>query len=205
MKIPTGIKKLDIFLNGGFSDNDVVLVKGLKSAKILFTLQFLDKGVYISTDVIENLKEKIRKYSVENGNLFISVGSEGGDKHVEGPSSLEEISIALDDIWKGSHAGNIVINSLSSLMLHNSLERVVDFLHSIINKCKQKGVIVLVVIDEGSLKIKELKTIEEMSTVIVNFIKNDAGHFISVKNSCPDSLLEFEIGKKGIELKEEFL
>ena len=205
MKQSTGVSKLDVFMNGGFDENEVILVKGEKSAKNLFTIQFLKKGVYITTEIVENVKERIEKYNLGSQVAFITVGSEGGEKHVEGPSSLEEISIALDDIWKGVHSGNIVINSLSSLMLHNSLERIVDFLNSIINKCKHKRKSVMLAIDEGTIKGKDLKTIEEMSTVIVSFVKNDAGNFVSVKDTCPDSLLEFKINKNGIELKEEFL
>ncbi|TFH05832.1 MAG: DUF835 domain-containing protein [Candidatus Thorarchaeota archaeon] len=205
MKTSTGIEKLDIFLNGGFKANSVVLVNGMKSVKNLFSVQFLKKGIYITTDNVSNVKDRIKDYNLKNDVKFISIGSEGGDKNVEGPSSLEEISIALDDLWKGPYLGDIVLNSLSSLMLHNSLERVVDFLHSLINKTKTKNKVLMFVIDDETLKKKEVKTIEEISTVIVSFIKNDAGRFIGVKDDCPDSLLEFNIGENGIELDEEFL
>jgi KaiC/GvpD/RAD55 family RecA-like ATPase len=205
MKTSTGIDKLDVFLDGGFRQSSVVLVNGLKSAKNIFSVQFLKRGVYITTENVENIKERIKKYQIENSIKIITVGSEGGDKYVEGPSSLEEISIALDDLWKGEYSGDIVINSLSSLMLHNSLERIVDFLYSIINKCKAKKKLMMIVIDEETLKKKDVKTIEEASTAIVRFIKNDAGKFINIKDDCPDSMLEFDIGKNGIELKEEFL
>jgi KaiC/GvpD/RAD55 family RecA-like ATPase len=204
MKVSTGIKGLDKFLDGGFQPGSVVLVEGIKASKDIYSVQFLDNGVFITTMPAQDIINTVKKFKWDKKIKIISIGGETGDKIIDGPSSLEDISIAIDELLK-ENKGNIVINSLSSLMLHNSLERIVDFLQSITQRCKKDNSVLMIVIDEKALKDKDRNTIKDISNSVVAFVKSEAGQFIKVEDDCPDSQLEFDIGKNGIEIKEEFL
>ena len=62
-----------------------------------------------------------------------------------------------------------------------------------------------IVVDEEMHDKKEFETMKELCNVVVNFLRTESGDFVQVRNSCPASLLEFNIGKNGIVIDEQFL
>ncbi len=208
MKVTTGIKGLDRFLSGGFNHDTVVMVTGIKKARDTYVLQFINKGIYVSTEAVDDVMGRISGLNMKIETHFIAAQSGKRTKntdYVESLAALEQISMAMDDLVKKKGKPRVVINLLSTLMLYNELERIVKFLQTTIDRCKAIGVPLAVVVDEDMHNKQEFETLKELCNVVVNFMRTESGNFLQVRNDCPASLLQFSIEKRGIVLEEQFL
>jgi len=208
VRATTGVKGLDKFLDGGFNQNTVVMVTGIKRARDVYALQFLGNGVYISTEAVEDVSRRISEMELKTKIHFIAAGSGKPMKNtmlVESLASLEDISMGISELTKRIGKPRVVINLLSTLTLYNELERIVKFVQTTIDRCKSIGVPLALVVDEEMHTKKEFETLKELCNVVVNFVKTESGEFVQVTDDCPPSLLEFRIDRRGIILEEEFL
>jgi KaiC/GvpD/RAD55 family RecA-like ATPase len=208
MKTTTGIEGLDKFLKGGFDQDDVIMVNGLKSARDVYALQFIKKGIYLSTESVEDILERLSGLSIKSDIEFIAVQTSKKTKrtsYIESLASLEDMSMSIGDLIHKMKKPRLVINLLSSMTLYNEIERIVRFLQTTIDRCKEIGVPMVIVVDEEMHDKKEFETMKELCNVVVNFLRTESGDFVQVRNNCPASLLEFKIEKSGIVIKEQFL
>lgn len=161
-----------------------VLVTGPpRSGKQAFAEQLLGEALaqgedavyFVSIDFPENVIPRMDKHLSIIDCYTAHAGidkSHEGVYSVNGPYALNEISIALTNILKSKTPAIAVFNSLSTLLLHNKLSELVDFLGLNIRKLKAKGTTVLLLAEEGVHAEKDITMIEAVTDMTIQFAKD---------------------------------
>lgn len=176
MKMKTGIQKLDEVLDGGLQEKTSILLLGApKSGKTTFGMQFLFEGLksseyglcIITNNFPENFVKDLNKFGevehiLQNGLLrFVDCYSVhvGVPKEstvfiirVNGPTALNEINIAVSEILKSIPSEKnvrLVLDSISTLLLYNNPNVVLEFVQVISGKCKTCKSNSLFIAEEG--------------------------------------------------------
>jgi len=125
------------------------------------------KGIYVTVSrPCGHISEKMQKRNINTDNIsFIDCVSamSGGDENknyifVESPSALEEIclqiTLSLDKII--SDEKFLIVDSISTLLIYNSIDSIKKFSMFLINKLKLEGVNGILMVIEGETN-EELK------------------------------------------------
>ncbi len=89
---------------------------------------------------------------------------------VSGPYALSEISIALTKLLRSMNGPfRIIFDSLSTLLLHNKLNELQEFLELNITKLKNSDSTIMLLVEEGMHNEKELALLETLTDVTVRF------------------------------------
>lgn len=195
-KSSTGIKELDIMLEGGYSNPGLVMVLGpTGNEKTGFAFQFAEAGAkkgenvyYIAADsgpddiinkaaaVGVNLKQKeIRFLDCYTSTLGTKTEVSKEYISIPGPSALNDLSLAINEAIKES-AGKkmrVIFHSLSSFVLYNPKESILKFIQVIGGRLKNADATVLMLIEDGMHEKQLLSSIEH--SMDERFIIHDKG------------------------------
>jgi KaiC/GvpD/RAD55 family RecA-like ATPase len=220
-RIKTGITALNKILEGGFLKGSAVLLIGPpRMGKSLFANHFVtadrgDVGVYVTTgDLGENIKKRLLAFRKDFKNLkVVDSYSSTTKRKVEGvirvgKSNLSDISVALSEISKAYLPKLIrcVIDSVSNLILHNTVDDVANFLEDVISKFRERGDVLLLVVEKGMHDEHVYVMLEALSDSTIELEEKSDGNFLEISGFDVEAekLLEFvpyHISSKGIQLK----
>lgn len=200
MRMKTGFDKLDSALKGGFPGKSSILLLGPpKSGKTIFSMQFLFEGLrnfefgicVITNDFPENFVKELEKFGqvqpvLQNGLLkFVDCYSVhvGVPKEntmfvirVNGPTALNEISIALSEILKSMPPEKnirVILDSISTLLLYNSPNTVLEFVQVITGKCKACQSNIIFIVEEGIHDEKSINALNALLDGLVHLNPKD--------------------------------
>lgn len=195
-----------------------------RSEKLLFAEQFLvdgfksnELGVYIITnDFPESVVSKIRNvhglgnFHVESGLLkiidcyssFIGVPKPETDtvKNVSSPQSLSEISIALGKVMTNN--ARVVLDSATTLLLHNPFEMVEKFFQSLIGKIRVYNATFFIILEEGTHDPRQIAVLESLTNATVYFRGESKNKFLEIKDASVDRKIPYTVGASGLALRE---
>ncbi len=173
-RLSTGIKELDIILEGGYQNPSNMIIMGPTGMeKNAFAFHYLGDGLKSKKDAVlvvlidgapQSLKDKSSSIGIEltDENIFFidcyssTLGMPVPDAtkqliYVPGPSALEDMSVAIKEVINRT-AGRklrVVFYSLSSLMLYNPKESLVKFLQVVGGRLKNAEATTLFLVEEG--------------------------------------------------------
>ena len=191
-----------------------------RGEKSIFANQFLadgikdnDSTVYVVSNTFpENITERLVR-AVGNNDIknfrivdCYTVHS-GIDKiddeiilRVSGPYALHEISIALTKLVKAMNMPfRIVFDSLSTLLLHNKLNEIEEFLQLNIRKLKRVDATILFLIEEGMHNEKEFALLETLTDITLRF--NSDEKIISYKKFGEETRIKYRLEDGRIDLE----
>mgnify|MGYP000188544632 CR=1 FL=1 len=220
-RISTGIPKFDKILEGGYLKGSAILLVGApRMGKSLFATHFVtasneDLGVYITTsDLGVNVVKKITSFKKEFKSFKVIDAYSSTFKKKErniinvGKSNLSDISVALSEIWKSYPKKTLrcVIDSVSNLLIHNSVDDVANFLEDVISKFRDKGGVLLLIVEEGMHDDKVYVMLEALTDSTIELEKKSEGSFFmfrgfNVENEKVLEFVPYKITCKGVELK----
>ena len=170
----TGMRELDVVLEGGYVNPGMVMVLGPTGMeKMAFAFHFANSGLingemvyYITADaspedMINKASSMGKDLSPRKGLKFIdcystTLGNQKLDNSehtiIQGPSALNDLSLAINEAIKES-AGKrmrVVFHSLSSFMLYNPKESLLKFLQVIGGRLRNADATVLMLVEETS-------------------------------------------------------
>ncbi len=182
-RMRTGIRALDIMLEGGYKFPATVMLMGpTGSEKQCFAAHFVNEGlaegdvvIYITTDRTPKEIEKTAAgwdlHFKGPGELFYidcytQAGAEEGKGKVNvfkvgGPGALNEISLYVSEILRG-HEGKrfrVVFHTFSTFALYNEKGSLFKFLQSIESRAKGANGTTLLLVEEGMHEEKFLSTL----------------------------------------------
>ncbi len=183
-RLSTGIKDLDIILEGGYLNPGNILLLGPScTEKTTLAYHFTAIGLksknehvlFLTSDTTPtNIKEKASSLDLDlNGDLsFIdcyssTIGSPSKEPNVTsvpGPQSLEDMSFAISDIINKT-AGKklrVVFSSLSTLLLYNPKDSMLKFLQVVSGRLRNAGATVLFLVEEGVHDKQIISTVEHI-------------------------------------------
>jgi KaiC/GvpD/RAD55 family RecA-like ATPase len=220
-KIPTGIRDLDVLLEGGYVGSGSTMILGPTGMeKMSFAFQYAaagiargDKVFYICADsgpddIInkaagigidlkpsKNIKF-IDCYTSTLGNK--SLPPESPHLMVPGPSALNDLSLAINEAIKES-AGiklRIVFHSLSSFMLYNPKDSLVKFLQVVGGRLKNADASVLMLVEDGMHEKQLLSTVEYMMDE--KFTLHDKGGAHELELNAIGAVVPIKISTGGV-------
>lgn len=191
-KISSGIKDIDLILEGGYPHPSAILVKGnaIKEKNIL-SFNFTKKGLEENDRVIfscldfpaNELILKLRDFGISQdllNNLFIIDGSGKLQMKnlnvnlatIPNPGALTDFSLTLKNFLETSENKKIrlVIHTFSSILLHSKLESALEFLEVIKTRLNSANGSVLLILDDH---IHDAKTIALVERICEEIIKID--------------------------------
>ena len=220
-RVPTGIKKFDKLIEGGFEYDSVNLVAGGSgSGKTIFAMQFLIDGIkkgepclYIT---FEESKKEFYKNMLGFGWDLSKAESSGKFTFLEySPAKLkmmlDEGGGAVESIVIRKKIKRLVIDSISSftLLFDDESEKRQAIL-SLIDILKKWDNTDLLTLEKDTSKMKNQKVspseLQSDSLILLHYtkIKNKRERFIEILKmrgtNHSKETYEFKIGKKGIEI-----
>lgn len=231
----TGIERLDELVGGGFAERSNFLVIGPPgSGKEALLLHFLAAGkaqsnpaVFVTTD---NAPLEIEKRAISLGLDFAGFAQarllkfvdcyswalqahqdivKRDDIFVPGPSSLNELSIAISkallEIGRPPMPSRVSFQSLSTLLLYNNPEVVFRFIQVMGARLKQTGSTTLFSIESGMHPESTIATLEHLLAGTVEFKVDGERRFFRVPRVPGGQALlkwtEYDITPYGISVK----
>ncbi|MBU0586812.1 RAD55 family ATPase [Candidatus Micrarchaeota archaeon] len=184
-RISTGVRDLDIVLEGGYAHPGAVFLFAPSGQEkialsLLFAAQGLkegDKVVYVALDMSPlDVERKASAFGFNLGSspnlTFIDAcaqkSSEESQKNtikISGPEALNDLSLVLSDAIKDAENGKlrVIFHSLSTLSIYNPPETVMKFLQFVENRLKAAHATTLWVTDEGMHDKKFITALEAMA------------------------------------------
>lgn len=185
-RFPTGAVRLDLLLEGGFRRGDTSVVYGpaflgkgnLARNSIGHSLANGVPVIMVTTRleaarILERLDlgAKEAKLLQIVDTVAASIGCNDvieGVRVVDGPSDLNGVAAALNEAraqLQGHHDDHLlVIDSLSTLMAHNTSNTVFRFLQAIIGSSRRAGAHSILTLDEPMHTAHEVEAIKHLST-----------------------------------------
>ena len=220
-RISTGITPLNKILNGGYlRGTSILLMAPPRMGKSMFSTHFItagkeDIGVYVTTnDVGENVKKRINNFDSKFKEVkVVDAYSSSTQKNTNGiipvgKSNLSDISVSLSEIWKAypNKTLRCVIDSVSNLIIHNSINEVANFLEDVISKFRAREGVIILVIEKGMHENEIYVMLEALTDSTIELEDKTDGRFIRLRGFDVESekLLEYvpyRITSKGVELK----
>lgn len=196
--------------------SSVLVIGSPRSEKAIFAEQFLleglkagEKAVYfISNDFPENVTRKlldqISDKELQNMRIIdcytlhanVEKPDEGIILRATGPYALNEISIAFTKVIKEISPQRAIVNSISTLILHNKPNEIEEFLEFNIRKLRSKGTTVLLLVEEGLHDSKYISTLESLTSVTIKFDSNN--HEMTIKNVGEEKKIKYKLEKNQI-------
>ncbi|MBN2121432.1 hypothetical protein JW721_00025 [Candidatus Micrarchaeota archaeon] len=222
-RITTGVRALDIMLEGGYAfPGAVALVAPAGVGKQCFAAHFVNAGlaegdvvIYVTTD---RSPEEVEKAAAEwdlhfkgKGEIFyIDCYSQSSGKGkveekenvslVGGPGAINEISLFISDILRSKKGSRfrVVFHSFSTFALYTEKEPLFKFLKSVEGKFKNENGTILLLVEEGMHEERFLVT-----------LKHDLDEEYRIKSTGKEKFLESDslpmpvpisLGALGIEV-----
>jgi KaiC/GvpD/RAD55 family RecA-like ATPase len=206
-RISTGVRALDIMLEGGYAFPGAVgLVAPAGTGKQCFAAHFASAGlkegdtvIYVTTDrspdEVEQAAAEWDLHFKGKGEIFyIDCYSQGSGKKkikekknvslVGGPGAINEISLFISDILRSKKGGRfrVVFHSFSTFALYAEKEPLFKFLTTIERKFKNDNGTILLLVEEGMHEERFLMT-----------LKHDLDEEYRIKSMGKDMTLESEL------------
>lgn len=208
MPLKTGIDKLDVSLKGGIPEKSSILVLGPpKAGKTTFGMQFLFEGLknneygvcILTNNFPEEFAKRLEKLGaltpiLQNGLLrFVDcysthVGISKSNTvfiiRVNGPTALNEISIAMSEILKvlpKNSIKRIVIDSISTLLLYNSPSLVLELVQILNGKAKNSNANIVFLVEEGTHNEMDITTLGSMADGIFHMKEINNQNLFEIK------------------------
>jgi len=208
MPLKTGLEKLDALLKGGIPEKSSILLLGPpKSGKTTFGIQFLFEGLknseYGVCILTNNFPEDFVKQFERFGNLTpilqdgllrfvdcysVHVGISKSNTvfiiRVNGPTALNEISIAMSEILRvlpKSNVKRIVIDSISTLLLYNSPSLVLELVQILNGKAKNSNANIVFLVEEGTHNETDIITLGSMADGIFHMKEINNQNLFEIK------------------------
>jgi KaiC/GvpD/RAD55 family RecA-like ATPase len=221
-RLKTGIKDLDIIMEGGYKNPGNLLFVGPSGMeKAAFAFHFADaadedENVYIiSSDSSPNeimKKAETIGVSLKKENIrFIDCYTAmlGGDKKLEqtdrikfvqGASALNDLSLALNEAMKESTGKKmrIIFHTLSTFVLYNPQDSIRKFLNVVEGRFKTAGATAMYLVDEG-VHDRQLMGILEQGIDEQYVITEKSGEYFLALPKIPVHV-PFKLGPSGINI-----
>ncbi len=220
-RLDTGIPALNKVLEGGYiRGSSVLLMAPPRMGKSIFATHFItaendDIGVYVATnDLGSDVMKRVKSFnsSFSNAHVIDAYSSEarkqGKGVINVGKSNLSDISVALSEIFH-SYPGRTVrctIDSVSNLLLHNTLSEVANFLEDVVAKFRAHDGVVILIIEKGMHDESVYVMLESQTDSTVELEEKSDGTFIRLSgfDVSIEKVLEYipyKIVKGRIELR----
>ncbi|MGV8176757.1 MAG: RAD55 family ATPase [Candidatus Bilamarchaeaceae archaeon] len=218
-RMGTGIRDLDIIIEGGYGRSALVLIKGpTGNEKNAFVYHFMKAGidsgekvVYVALDIEPSGLERKALLSgvvLDTGKVrfidcyshTIGKADSQGNIFVPGPTALNDLSLAIKEATDeaGGKPFRLVVHSLSTLAVYNPEASVIKFLQVVGGRLKTANATVLMTLEEG-MHSKQLSSALEHSADVEYVIEErDGKMFLKVPDLTCD--VEFRLGPSGITL-----
>ncbi|MDD5023060.1 MAG: RAD55 family ATPase [Candidatus ainarchaeum sp.] len=227
-RFSTGIKNLDILLEGGYHDGHLVMFLGSAGmGKTAFAFHFADAGIkndelilYVLSDMdhTELLKKGSSlnfdfKKAMSDGKLiFIEChisSSENSLKNSEsikevisipGPSYLNDLSLAIKGVLQENQQKRIrvIFHSLSTLVVYNQQESILKFLQIVGGRLKKANITTLFLVEEGMHEKTLISSLQHLMDEL--FTVHDSGEF-SLESPRLPMIIPLKLGSSGIEVR----
>jgi KaiC/GvpD/RAD55 family RecA-like ATPase len=221
-RMSTGIKDLDLILEGGYKNPANIMVLGPTGVeKMMLAFQFVAVGLkkpdeyilFISSDsAIENVMQRAQSIGIKldaPNFLFIDCytsntgdGQEPSEKRivVPGPSALNDLSLAINEGLTKANGKKIrvVFSSLSTFMLYNPIESILKFLQVVCGRLMKANATTLMLVEEGVHEKKLLSVIEHMMDEKFEITEKDGMFSIDVPEISDD--IPIKLGPTGISI-----
>lgn len=194
----------------------ILVIGPPRSEKVIFADQFVIDGlmkdesaVYLVTnnfpeDVVNNMLPFVDKrimnmrlvdcYSIHAG---VTKSDEKYVIRTSGPYALNEISIAITKALNDCKPPiRVVFNSLSTLLLHNKIGQIEEFLEINIGKLKAKNSTILFVVEEGVHDEKVMSLLSSLTDATIKFNKEERS--IRVTKVGEDKKIKYKLDKNKI-------
>ena len=208
MPLKTGIEKLDEFLKGGVPEKSSLLLLGPpKSGKTTFGIQFLFEGLknneygvcILTNNFPEDFVRQFERFGnlnpiLQNGLLrfvdcySVHVGISKSNTvfiiRVNGPTALNEISIAMSEILRVlpiNSIKRIVIDSISTLLLYNSPSLVLELVQILNGKAKNSNANLVFLVEEGTHNETDIITLGSMADGIFHMKEINNQNLFEIK------------------------
>jgi KaiC/GvpD/RAD55 family RecA-like ATPase len=219
-RVSTGMDDMDVVLEGGYPcPGSTVLIGPSSNEKNAFAFHFAhaakksgDALAYISLDhapwEIESKSESMGLGITAFGNAcFVdgyskALGGKPEGRHdimVPGPGSLNDISLAVNDVLASAKGKRVrmVFHSLSTMCLYSQPENVLKFVQVIHGKAKAANAAVLWLVDDGMHDRKFIAGLEGVADLAITMAQKQGEIGISVQGL--DLELRARMGPAGIE------
>ena len=221
-RVSTGIRELDVILEGGYKNPATVLLTGPPGdEKNAFAFHFAEEGLQnkevILYITLEHTPKEIIKIASEYGielkgnNLFfmdcysstINAPVNKGENavRINGPSALNDISLEVNEFIKKNKEKKIrvIFHTFSSLALYNEHNSLFKFFKVIEGRLKQAGATLFLIVDEGMHEKKFINTLEHSVDQIFKYGLIEGEKQLS-SAEIPISL-KVKIGAAGVDLE----
>lgn len=217
-RLSTGIKDLDIIMEGGYTNPGNILILGPScTEKTALAHHFAAAGLksknehvlFITSDLTPSaVKEKASSIDLDlNGEIsFVdcysqTIGQPSKEPNVtsvSGPQALEDMSFNIGDIINKT-AGKklrVIFSSLSTLLLYNPKDSMLKFLQVVSGRLRNAGATVLLLVEEGVHDKQLLSMVEHI--VDEKYIIVDKGGSFELDIPGPGLFLPIKLGSSGL-------
>lgn len=220
-KVSTGIRDLDIILEGGYQNPGNIMVIGPTGMeKLAFAFHFAAAAnpkkevVYIITGdaTPDSVKKKASSVGIslnkENINFIDCYSAtlgrkelppdEGGVSYVSGPGALNDISLAINEAIRSSAGKRIrvIYYSLSTFVLYNPKDSILKFLQVVGGRLKNAGATTMYLVEEGVHDKQLISLVEHSMDEKYNLV--DRGGKFDVDIAGVGVPVPFKMGPSGI-------
>jgi KaiC/GvpD/RAD55 family RecA-like ATPase len=205
MKLMTGIKRLDEFLDGGLPQGSSSLIYGApfigkEMVARVFLLAGMKQGVpgiVVLTDSAASdarkefiaLDKDFPKYEKDNLVHFVdtyskTIGAEDALQNaefVDSPVNLNAVSLAVNNAQRkiiGEHPTHrLVVDSVSTIMAYTNPQTTFRFLQVFLGKTKRAGATSLLVLGAGIHAENEVQLVKHLVEGVIEF-KSEQGKYV---------------------------
>lgn len=202
MRLPTSVKLLDQLLEGGLPQRSTTLLYGpsflgredLARQVVVSALHNGVPAIVVTTTAtpsevkadLEALEPAIGSLEREGLLWFIDVygptiGADSGGEHVEvvdSPTDLNGISLAVNRVQAAilpDHEHHLLlVDSASTLVVHNSAATVFRFLQILTGKAKRAGAASLLLLDQGMHSEADVQMFRHLASGVIS-VRGDPG------------------------------
>ncbi len=222
-RISTGVRELDIALEGGYLNPGTVMALGPSGQeKLALAFHFAMAGLaagervmYICLDMTPaEIESKAASFGMNfrahtnKGLVFVDVYSKTigavsrsrSDIIVPGPAALNDLSIVINDVAKQGEGKRMraVFHSLSILGLHSSPESTIKFLQVAEGRLKAANATTLWLVDEGLHEKKFISSLENLSDEVLRVSEKEGFYELYIPGiPIP---LQIRAGAAGLEI-----
>lgn len=211
---PTGVKNLDKNLGGGYPTPGVTLIEGPPGAgKTPVAIAFTDAGLKDGRKTIyvcmNNFPDEIKKiagkisYNVDNAEFIDSYSWLVGKKsqYFDAPAlDPTKILQIMEDVLKQGPIENLVLDSISTMLLYHDERTVQKFAQAFVAMVKEYDACALIVL-ESKTAGQEMRSTLEYLTDASLFIEKDKLTVVKMMGAeVGKREMRFAVAKKGVEI-----
>ncbi len=224
-----GIPKLDKMLNGLRESSNILVIGPPGPEKTTIGMHYMSEGImkkqpciYVTSDVgPDDMESKGKEIGMDFTSYvgkslwFIDCYSwalgtppiNRKDIQVPGPNALDDMSISVAQAMQDSGTGDnpknstrVIFHSLSTLLLYNNPEVTFRFIQITGARLKAAGCTTLYYLEDGMHENKMVVTVKHLMDTVIEIKNENSKSFITAPLHGLKKWVEFDIGKKGIEI-----